>query len=484
MTHEYARDSKQSCGSPASRGSSSRDGSLARGGLPGSAAAAAATAARNELKNQKTVRVQLSRPTEDMVPEPGEAKIRRGNQHQRAETNGASWHPASSMSNALSRDSSASVGGIGGDGSARASEWASDILKEHKKRRSFIHIPSRSVDLGGGGSGGTSMADIFGDSSERSSRASTSVALTTSGSGSGLVNGFGGREGGGGGAKGKKHRRNASGSSLSSLALNYGGGGGSAAPPGDAGGRGSEEAEELVGADSAGNGGVVVKKVDVEKLLERLRDGEDEPHKVPANRRAREETDRSKKEEDRKEQDRREARGGGGVAAAASSLPNVGASPPDGVHSVSVELGERDAGESSSSSGGEGEGEQEGERKDAGEGEEDSESEPAWDAQLQLTPKASRKKAPPAAMSTPGSKRRLVTEVIGDGDDVDVSRPQDMDEGEVCAVGCFCSILFYLLIYFLIYLFCCTCLFPLFVSCVLHLGGRVGGRGSLQRLSS
>ncbi|CAM9860152.1 unnamed protein product [Scytosiphon promiscuus] len=36
----------------------------------------------------------------------------------------------------------------------------------------------------------------------------------------------------------------------------------------------------------------------------------------------------------------------------------------------------------------------------------------------------------PEDSSTPGSKRRLVTEVIGDGDDVDVSRPQDMDEGE------------------------------------------------------
>lgn len=38
----------------------------------------------------------------------------------------------------------------------------------------------------------------------------------------------------------------------------------------------------------------------------------------------------------------------------------------------------------------------------------------------------------PGASSTPGSKRRLVTEVIGD-DYMDVSRPQDMDEGEVRA---------------------------------------------------
>lgn len=36
----------------------------------------------------------------------------------------------------------------------------------------------------------------------------------------------------------------------------------------------------------------------------------------------------------------------------------------------------------------------------------------------------------PEEASTPGSKRRLVTEVIGN-DYEDVSRPQDMDEGEV-----------------------------------------------------
>lgn len=50
--------------------------------------------------------------------------------------------------------------------------------------------------------------------------------------------------------------------------------------------------------------------------------------------------------------------------------------------------------------------------------------------------------------STPGSKRRLVTEVIGN-DDVDVSRPQDMDEGEVRRVVgpkevyLFCSVYYF-----------------------------------------
>lgn len=44
--------------------------------------------------------------------------------------------------------------------------------------------------------------------------------------------------------------------------------------------------------------------------------------------------------------------------------------------------------------------------------------------------KASKNLIIPEGASTPGSKRRLVTEVIGN-DDVDVSRPQDMDEGEV-----------------------------------------------------
>eukprot|EP00752_Nemacystus_decipiens_P012739 g11283.t1 len=100
-------------------------------------------------------------------------------------------------------------------------------------------------------------------------------------------------------------------------------------------------------------------------------------------------------------------------------------SPPGLLGSTSVELEERRDGEAAAAAAEREDGEQ-GERKDAGEGE-DNDSEAAWHAQL--TPKASRK-APPAAMSTPGSKRRLVTEVIGDGDDVDVSRPQDMDEGE------------------------------------------------------
>eukprot|EP00903_Cladosiphon_okamuranus_P007903 g7635.t1 len=425
-----------SCGSPASRGSSSRDASLRRGGHPGSSSSAAAaySAARNELKNQKTVRVQLSRPTEDPVLEPGEDNIRPGSQLRRAESNGASWHPGSSASEALSRQDSAmgsaassgrSLGGIGEDGR----EWKSDVLKEHKKNRSFILIPS-------GGGGGTSMADIFGESSERSSRASTSVGLTTSGIGIDIGIGIGignnnatgkkpARKGGGGREDRDTHTRNASAPSTSCLGL----------PNGGTGKRGPAAAEEPVGADRSGDGGIVVGNANAEKP-ERLGAPEDPPGGLPVNRAAKDGGDKPKKVEAWEEEDeiRRENGGDGdggkrGVvpAVAASSLPDGGSSRPNGVHSVSVGAGgERRGGDAS------GDG-QEGERKDAGEGdedeeeEEDNDSEAAWN--MQVTPKAARK-APPTAMSTPGSKRRLVTEVIGDGDDVDVSRPQDMDEGE------------------------------------------------------
>lgn len=378
--------------------------------------------------------MQLSRPTEDMVPEPGEPKTRRGSQLRRAESNGASWHAATSASQALSQadtatpESSAggSLGGLGGDGGrARASEW----LKEHKKKRSFIHIPSRSVDLGNGSGdgGGPTMEEIFGESSERTSRGSTGVALATGGSGSSREGGDGG-----GGRKKEKHRRNASASEAgmrSSLGLNNGGGGGSPAASTPEGGEGgSEEEEELVGADSAGNGGVVVKKSHAEKL-EKMGDHEDQPDRMPADEKAKEDADagKPKKEEGGKEKGRES--GGGGKAAAASSLPNGGAgapsSPTDGVNSVSVETGERDTASDEASFPGEGE---QGEWKTSEEGEDDDDSEAEGNAQV--TPKGS-KKAPPGVASSPGSKRRLVTEVIGDGDDVDVTRPQDMDEGEV-----------------------------------------------------
>lgn len=421
----------KSCGSPTS-GSSSRDDS-ARGTHQGSASAA--LAARNELKNQKTVRVQLSRPTEDMVPEPGAPKPkRRGSQvphHHRAESNQASWHAPLSNYSLARTDSAMSVGGpVGGGGAHGASAWASEVLKEHKKRRSFIHIPSRSTESGNGnGNGsGNSLGDIFGDS-ERSSRASTCAALTTVDSAVGIAGvGVGGGRGRsnsassstGAGPGTGKHKKSASASSWSSLrgliddnnvAVDDG-------PERESGEAGEEvgsadiaaAATTTVGAAGAagaagtnGGGGVVMKKeldANAAKLQQEGVDEKDHPDRVLASERA-----------------VAGAVGAGAGAETTNREEGRGASasppPPQGLESNGAEQQRDGEARAEGEAGGAQQGQAD-EMKDAEEG-----GPGDW---------AVRQAA--AAPSTPGSKRRLVTEVIGD-DDVDVSRPQDMDEGEV-----------------------------------------------------
>ncbi|CAM9408726.1 unnamed protein product, partial [Ectocarpus sp. 4 AP-2014] len=361
-----------SCGSinsgGATGGSSSRDESLAR---------ASASSAMNELKNQKTVRVQLSRPTEDVVPEPGKKKQRRGShlqalahhhhqQQQQQHTDQyhrhhhqssdvmASWHaPQSSNSLALPRSEAglASTRAGGSVGSAGALE---DLKgKEH----SFYHIPSRSVDLGNGGVG--SLADIFNDA-ETSSRASTTTGVVVST----------------GGAKHKEEDDDNASASSSQCFL------------------------ELVGADSAGYGGVYV---------QRSGGADDQPHRSPANRAARADGDEEKAVEGQEGRRR-------------SSFPT--SSPPRGLDGISSRRSSMAGLAEGGDLGGEGE------RKDAEEGGDGGGEVKGWDPEQTDDSDGGGKATTPAGMSTPGSKRRLVTEVIGDGDDVDVSRPQDMDEGE------------------------------------------------------
>ncbi|CAN0354477.1 unnamed protein product, partial [Ectocarpus sp. 13 AM-2016] len=290
-----------SCGSPnsggATGGSSSRDGSLSR-------ASASAASARNELKNQKTVRVQLSRPTEDVVPEPGTAKKQRRGSHVQAlahhhqqhpqqhkdqyhhhsnhPSSGvtASWHAPQSSNSLAPPQAEAGPASSRGAGSLGSTGALGDLLK--RKEHSFYHIPSRSADLGNGGAG--SLADIFNDT-ETSSRASTTTADNSGfcGVGSGRAKHkeedddnasasssqcfLGGRESGGGGNNAE--------AAMAAAA---------AAVPSE----GSDEAsadEELVGADSAGYGGV---------LVQRSGGADDQPHRVSANRAARADGDKEK----------------------------------------------------------------------------------------------------------------------------------------------------------------------------------------------
>ncbi|CAN0258652.1 unnamed protein product, partial [Ectocarpus fasciculatus] len=457
-----------SCGSltsgGATGGSSSRDGSLAR-------ASASAVSARNELKNQKTVRVQLSRPTEDVMPEPGAAKKQRRGSHMQALAHHhhqqqqqqqqqhqhqhhpstdvtASWHaPQTSNSLMLPRAESglASSGGGGSLGSAGA---LGELLK--RKEHSFYHIPSRSADLGNGGG---SLADIFNDS-ERSSRASTTTGVVVSTSGySGLFGVGGGSGANGGGGRGggvEKHKEedddNASASSSQCFlgARESGGSGGNAdaaaaaaaaAVPSEGSDEASADAdadvEELVGADSAGNGGVFVKRSDAEKI-ERCGGGDDQPDRVPANRKAKADGgDKQQKAAVEGQEGRRRSAGAeetsNGVdysregrrrASSPTSSPAHGLDGISSRRSSIARLAEGgDLGE-------------EGERKDAEEGGGGGGGVKGWDPEQTGDSEGGGKPTTPTAMSTPGSKRRLVTEVIGDGDDVDVSRPQDMDEGE------------------------------------------------------
>lgn len=97
-THNYRKNSASSSVSVGS--SDERPTDVANG------AAKAAAANFNEAKNQKTVRVQLSRPTEELFPEPGETRKSASSASAAAvgagaghavdpKVTGASWHPPS-----------------------------------------------------------------------------------------------------------------------------------------------------------------------------------------------------------------------------------------------------------------------------------------------------------------------------------------------------------------------------------------------------
>ncbi|CAN0431923.1 unnamed protein product, partial [Ectocarpus sp. 12 AP-2014] len=392
-----------SCGSPnsggATGGSSSRDGSLLR-------ASASAASARNELKNQKTVRVQLSRPTEDVVPEPGTAKKQRRGSHVQAlahhhqqqqqqqqqhkdqyhhhsnhPSSGvtASWHAPQRSNSLAPPQSEAGPASSHGAGSLGSTGALGDLLK--RKEHSFYHIPSRSADLGNGGVG--SLADIFNDA-ETSSRASTTTADNS---------GFCGV--GSGRAKHKEEDDDNASASSSQCFL------------------------ELVGADSAGHGGV---------LVQRSGGPGDQPHRGSANRAARADGDKEKavKGQEGRRRSRAEDTDGGvdysreGRRRSSSPTPSS-ARGLDGISSRRSSMaGLAEGGDLGG----------EGERKDAEEGGGGGGGVKGWDLEQTDDSDGGGKATTPTAMSSPGSKRRLVTEVIGDGDDVDVSRPQDMGEGE------------------------------------------------------
>ncbi|CAN0240127.1 unnamed protein product, partial [Pylaiella littoralis] len=141
-------------GSPTS-GSVGRDGSS----VTHQGSVSASSASRNELKNQKTVRVQLSRPTEDnMDPETGTPKKeRRGSQLLQRQK--ASWHaPMEGVS--VARMESALGGGGGGSGSSDSTR------KQQKEGDSLASSLSKSSQRGPTDGDGTVAVDARGPEEE------------------------------------------------------------------------------------------------------------------------------------------------------------------------------------------------------------------------------------------------------------------------------------------------------------------------------
>ena len=112
--------------------------------------AAKAAANSNEAKNQKTVRVQLSRPTEELFPEPGETRksavaasassSTAGASHAiDTKVTGASWHPPS-LKNETNGSGAVNDANSRRLGSSAPGFVSSSVMPQRKQRRdSFQH---------------------------------------------------------------------------------------------------------------------------------------------------------------------------------------------------------------------------------------------------------------------------------------------------------------------------------------------------------
>eukprot|EP00904_Undaria_pinnatifida_P000673 jgi/Undpi1/10606/HiC_scaffold_29.g13056.m1 len=454
-----------------SGGGSSRDDSLARG--------AANDARNNERKNQKTVRVQLSRPTEELVPEPG--KNRKNSIHRSDSITGiASWHASqgssgaqnSAMASAAAAAAAAAAatgGSLGSSGGLGAGgEWViASANKERKKRGSFLHIPSRSADfagsgLGSGGVGGPvrrgsagNLRDIFGDdgssgsSGSRASTAATAPAAADGGRKSPLSGIFSPDQAGTAsviGIPGAGGSRSRTGSGI-----------------GASTGIGISSLTGIGGGNANGNGEVAVGHTDFQlapgttirvtergpdDFGDRYADASTEARATPAASAASVASAVSaattnattvtsvnispasvlsplelSTSTSRIDGQSEEAM----LSAAAAAVVEGGGGGPGGAGKDDAEGGEGGARPSSPAreAGGQTEDgtELSGDRRD-----EEGVGVGVAGVELELRTQASNGNTFGGG-STPGSKRRLVTEVIGN-DDVDVSMPQDMDRGE------------------------------------------------------
>lgn len=368
----------------------------------------ASEANRNELKNQKTVRVQLSRPTEELVPDTTETS-RKGSTsgHHKSESITQSWHPTHAKLLAADSIHSSTGGGGGSLGSSApgvAASWAGgeagrDSKEQHqqhqqqpRKRGSFSHAPSPSIDLGSnaglGGEGG-GLADIFGAKIGSRGRSSSSTFHggydTNAGRGSGD---------GGGPESGVPNN-----TSLASPPP--GSSGGAATPPGTgddgAAGNDGEAVGNAMGDHAVAKDDVVVHRPVGNRVVPQGGVAQAAEHmSLPT---------------------KSSARG------AAANIPQE-KRPSD--TSTAIREGTEHALQEDSTV----------EEKAGGDqarpgflAADDESKDPEKLAGEGLH-------TPDGANSTPGSDRRLVTEVIGD-DNVDVSKPQDRDEGEVGASDAF-----------------------------------------------
>lgn len=298
--------------------------------------------------------------------------------HHRSESSsGASWHPSHSKLLGGFGESvgASSIGGsLGSSAPGGAAGWANGVVQEHKKKRQFRHIPSRSVDFGS--SGAPAVQDMF------------------STGGDGLANGGASGSGGIGEGTGGAAAAAAAAGAVAAAAV-----AGAAVGAGAGAGAGANATVRSSRSGSRASSNAAA--LSPERVFGDSRSGSVSGLLSAST---------------------------GAAATTAGELEAAGSKDVDGA-----------AGEGSSSpsnldrkggdeGGGEGEwGAGEGERG-MDEGDESKHSgEPVEKEQSKLEATDINT---PGNVSTPGSKRRLVTEVIGD-DDVDVSKPQDMDEGEV-----------------------------------------------------
>lgn len=377
------------------------------------------------------MRVQLSRPTEELVPDPDK---RRKSGHHRSESSsgasssGASWHP--SHGKLLGPDTgschgaAAGGGSLGATASGGAAGWARDVVKEHKKRRSFIHIPSSSAaDFGGGASGAApaggggagGLDDIYLSSTKPvGGGRETSVARGGSCRGFNAVGAAG--DGGNGGGNGNGYRSNENGCLACSPNLGVVGvcGSGNRSRSGSTGAAVQVDADVGVIEGMSGVPSVVAAAAAAAEAAEATAS-----FAAMTNGKA----------------------GASSKPAANGDIEMDFVHPPPCLDRASGDCGVL-GGEDQLGARGEARGDAAGDRVGGAERRREEEEEDDG-GDMDHVDESKHERDPddnkhtpatdintPGTSSTPGSKRRLVTEVIGD-DDVDVSKPQDMDEGEV-----------------------------------------------------